>query len=240
MLGTVCPSADAEMESAPSRRFDNRDGRCDRERAEAPSGSSHCVAAGGAVAIATGTVQAAVYWGNYGSNGTGTTIGRASLTGSKPNQRFITKAAGPVGIAVDRKYLYWADTLNSSCGGTTIGRAKIDGSAPNPSFIKGVSCAHGIAVNGSFIYWANRGPNGTGTSIGRANLNGSGGQRQLHHGRDGAMGSRDRPWPHLLDEPGDGRQERPVAARSDGPTSTAQMSTRTSSPPALTALPASP
>ena len=122
------------------------------------------VVAVAAVAVASASAQAAVYWGNYGSNGSGTTIGRANLNGSKPSQRFITKAAGPVGIAVDRKYLYWSDTLNSSCGGTTIGRAKIDGSAPNPNFIKGASCAHGIAVSGSFIYWANRGPNGTGTS----------------------------------------------------------------------------
>ena len=83
---------------------------------------------------------------------------------------------------MNRKYLYWADTLNSSCGGgTTIGRANIDGSAPNPSFIKGGQLpAHGIAVNGSFIYWARPRPNsGTGTAIGRRQPRRHRGQCQL-------------------------------------------------------------
>ena len=124
--------------------------------------------------LATGSAQAAIYWSNYGCNGSGTMIARANLDGSKANQSFFSGASGPVGVAVDSKYLYWDDTLNSSCAGTTIGRIKIDGTAPNSTFIKGVNCAHGIAVNGSYIYWANRGPGGTGTSLGRARLNGTG------------------------------------------------------------------
>ena len=192
---------------SPSRPIQDRG--CNREKARR-RWTVRAVVAVAAVAVVTGTAQAAVYWGNSGTNGDGTTIGRANLNGSKPSQKFITKAAGPVGVAVDRKYLYWSDALNASCGGTTIGRANINGSAPNPSFIKGVSCAHGLAVNGTYIYWANRGPNGTGTSIGRAKLDGSGVNVNFITGATGPWGvAMDSDHISDLDQQGDGVRDRP-------------------------------
>ena len=103
-----------------------------------------------------------VYWANVGA-GTGTTIGRANLDGSSPNQSFITGASGPCGVAVNSSHIYWA---NSSTG--TIGRANLDGTSPDQNIVSGADTPCGVAVDAAHVYWANS----NSTTIGRANLDG--------------------------------------------------------------------
>jgi hypothetical protein len=73
---------------------------------------------------------------------------------------FVTDAKG--------NFVYWSN----QSPGTTIGRAKINGAAANNNFIPGVDGVRGVAVDSKFIYWT-RLSDGT-SSIGRANLDGSG------------------------------------------------------------------
>ena len=79
-----------------------------------------------------------------------------------------------MGYATDGTYLYWTNYGDLS-GGTTIGRANLDGTDVNGSFITGASTPAGITVSGSYIYWVN-----TGMSIARANIDGTGADRDLH------------------------------------------------------------
>jgi virginiamycin B lyase len=105
-----------------------------------------------------------VYWSNFGRLGSGTTIGRANLDGSLPNQSFIAGATSPEGVAVDGQHLYWTNNLNNA-----IGRANLDGTSPNQSFIASASAPQGVAVDGQHVYWASPGFG----RIGRANLDGT-------------------------------------------------------------------
>jgi hypothetical protein len=92
-----------------------------------------------------------VYWANANystaSSGgyDGTTIGRANLDGTAPNQSFITTGPGngPFGVAVDSRHLYWAD-FRTPYG---LGRANLDGSAVDPNFIADKGNLTGVAVN---------------------------------------------------------------------------------------------
>jgi hypothetical protein len=47
----------------------------------------------------TVSAQTYIFWANYGSDGSGTTIGRANLDGTHVRERFITGAEGPIGAA---------------------------------------------------------------------------------------------------------------------------------------------
>ena len=89
------------------------------------------------------------------------------------NSNFITGAIGPWGIAVSGNYIYWTNYgANGGSDGTTIGRANINGKGANQSFITGAAAPAGIAVRGGYIYWSNQGCNESGTTIGRAGLDG--------------------------------------------------------------------
>jgi virginiamycin B lyase len=80
-----------------------------------------------------------IYW----TNGSLSTIGRADLDGSNPNQSFITGANFPFGVAVDAEHIYWTNHNTN-----TIGRADLDGSNPIQSFIiTGASEPNGVAVD---------------------------------------------------------------------------------------------
>ena len=105
-----------------------------------------------------------IYWASSG--GGAATIGRANLDGSGVNRNFISGAADPWGVAVNGRYVYWANR-----GTNAIGRANLDGSAVDQSFIDATSLRdpRGVALDRRHIYWAN-GPG----KIARANLNGSG------------------------------------------------------------------
>jgi hypothetical protein len=108
-----------------------------------------------------------VYWSNQSP---GSTIGRAKINGTGANNNFITGIDQPRGVAVDSKFIYWAE---GGGGGNSIGRANLDGSGVNHQFITtGVTNPTGVAVTSSSIYWENQVGMG-GFSIGRANLDGS-------------------------------------------------------------------
>ena len=105
-----------------------------------------------------------VYWTNDG----GTTIGRAKLNGSGPNNSFIAGLNDPLGVAVDSKFIYWAQGTGAA---SSIGRALLDGSQASAGFIPasaGVDSPVGVAVDANFIYWINETGN-----IGRALIDGT-------------------------------------------------------------------
>src|SRR5688572_17076509 len=79
------------------------------------------------------SAQAYVYWTQEGS------IGRADLDGQNPDQDFITGASDPVGVAVDGRHVYWANSANDS-----IGRADLDGQNPDQNFITGADGPYGV------------------------------------------------------------------------------------------------
>src|SRR5262249_15378166 len=103
-----------------------------------------------------------VYWTNESP---GTTIGRAKINGTGLNDNFITGLNNPEGVAVDSKFMYWADR-----GANRIGRANLDGTGVTPNFVPTVPGAVGIAVTNSGIYW---GIDAGGNRIGHANIDGS-------------------------------------------------------------------
>jgi hypothetical protein len=126
-----------------------------------------------------------IYWANY----SGGTIGRANLDGTGVNENFVTGLASPCSVGVDSSHIYWGDLDTSA-----IGRADIDGTNVNHNFITGGDGPTGFAVDGSYLYWANSGltssvislarglgitnallspPGLTGTTIGRARLDGT-------------------------------------------------------------------
>lgn len=108
-----------------------------------------------------------VYWANQTP---GSTIGRAKINGTGANNAFITGINQPRGVAVDSKFIYWAE---GGAGTPSIGRANLDGSGVNHQFITtNVTNPVGIAVTSSGIYWTNEVGMG-GTSIGHANIDGS-------------------------------------------------------------------
>lgn len=110
-----------------------------------------------------------VYWANGGQS----SIGRAKINGSGPNNALVAGLTNVHGVTVDSKFIYWTQGTGAT---STIGRANLDGSGANPSFIPNSSALNfapaapqaDISVTPSAIYWVNT---GTGT-IGRANLDG--------------------------------------------------------------------
>src|SRR5581483_10696026 len=94
-----------------------------------------------------------IYWANYATG----TIARAKLDGSDVNERFVKTGDeyGVIGVAVDRKHIYWtASGLDPNSG--TIGRANLDGTRIEKRFIKAGDSPIGIAVDGQHIYWTHR------------------------------------------------------------------------------------
>ncbi len=131
-----------------------------------------------ALTVAAAPANAFVYWTNdNGVNATGATIGRASLNGAPVNDSFVADGTRAFLATVDSAHIYW-----TSAAGTTIGRANLDGTGADASFISGADGPAGVAVDSAHIYWANCGGiadqgcsgNTVGTTIGRANLDGTG------------------------------------------------------------------
>ena len=99
-----------------------------------------------------------VYWTN---DAPGNSVGRAKINGAGLNDNFVTGLNRPIGVAVDSKFIYWADW-----NANRIGRANLDGTATNLNFITGVH-PQGIAVTSSSgIFWGN--DTGTSDTIGHA------------------------------------------------------------------------
>ena len=85
------------------------------------------------------------------------------------------------GVAVDAHHVYWAD---AEC----IGRANLDGTGIDPCFInfsgppdpfREPTFPMAVAVDGDHVYWAAWGDTASNGTIGRANLNGSGAERNF-------------------------------------------------------------
>lgn len=102
-----------------------------------------------------------VYWIEDGG------IGRASLDGSNPERPFIPLPAtyGGCGLAASAGYLYWGQD-------GAIARANLQGGEIESVFIPETGALGGVAVQAGHIYWA-ASWSGGGTSIGRANVDGS-------------------------------------------------------------------
>lgn len=105
-----------------------------------------------------------VYWTNYETGA----VGRATITGTSPNESFIkTGVKGGAGLTVTDQFLYWT-TANGGTA-TTIDRANLNGTGLNKKFITGATNPCGITHNGTYLYWGGD----AGTTIGRAKLDGS-------------------------------------------------------------------
>jgi virginiamycin B lyase len=123
-----------------------------------------------------------------------TAIGRANVDGTGVDDRFIPglaiprsfATAGPCGIAVAGKYIYWIYAAESRKP-VSVGRANLDGTGVNKRFITGVTPGCGIAVDGGHIYWTNAGFTDT-PAIGRANLDGTGVNQHFIRTAGGACG----------------------------------------------------
>lgn len=101
-----------------------------------------------------------VYW----SDGAGSGIGRAELSGAAaPGGGWLDAGGEGCGVAVDAAHVYWTTRRG------TIGRAGLDGSDADPEFIElpgGSAC--GVAVDAGHLYWASA----TSGKLGRAALDG--------------------------------------------------------------------
>jgi virginiamycin B lyase len=75
-------------------------------------------------------------------------IGRARLSGTDVNQKFITGASLPGMIVVFGRYLYWANIAPLRNGAGTIGRARLNGTDVSQRFVarKDFLSLHGVAV----------------------------------------------------------------------------------------------
>ena len=106
-----------------------------------------------------------LYWTTRNGSETGS-IGRANLDGTGVNQSFIGEVMPPslVGVAISGGDIYWGSVV------PYVGRASLDVKLANGYFITLSAPPSGIAVGGGHVYWGN----GQGTTIGRADLNGSG------------------------------------------------------------------
>jgi virginiamycin B lyase len=85
----------------------------------------------------------------YWANGGGDTIGRASITGTSVENRFIPGANWPCGLAVDDVYIYWGNSNAAAAAtGPSIGRADLDGRNVDQAFIVGMLGVCGVALDG--------------------------------------------------------------------------------------------
>jgi sugar lactone lactonase YvrE len=117
-----------------------------------------------------------VYWSSRPVDPGEPQIGRGEIADGANPQPALVPDAHAAGVAVDAKYVYWADPVTD-----TIGRAELNGGEPEYSFISGADNPQGVAVDGKYVYWTNA---ATGTvsepnqsipadgTIGRADLDG--------------------------------------------------------------------
>jgi hypothetical protein len=134
----------------------------------------------------TPRAEAFVYWANFSTDA----LGRAHLDGTSVDERFIRGISRPGSVEVDGRYIYWGgfgrETGQDVEPEAAIGRARLDGTKVDRTFIPvpaGVFGAIGqIAVDDDHIYWtevvAHAGLEPSG-SIGRAQLDGTGVERQF-------------------------------------------------------------
>lgn len=144
-----------------------------------------CVLAALLVASWTSRAEAAVYWGSGGFVAAANLDGSVFVDGVPYGIANVPELGDVCGLAVSGGDLYWAD---SSRG--TIGRMGL-GSNPtgqvdfvdetvfiDEALVSGLARPCGVAVDDSHIYWADM----AGMAIGRANLDGSGVDRNFISG----------------------------------------------------------
>ena len=112
------------------------------------------------------SAHGAVYWGNGGA------IGAANLDGGLRMHGYFRpdySTYGQIGaVAVSSDYLYWGGTFG-------IGRLPLYGPEIAETLVRTVPSTgplpmvNGLAIDGSHLYWTTT----NGTSVGRANLDGS-------------------------------------------------------------------
>jgi len=118
--------------------------------------------------------SAVVYWANWGNASFGSSIGRANLDGTLPQNTFVSPTGPrPCGVAVDDEYVYYAHLGTGGLGTAGIGRVRRDGSDVQNDFITTGGGPCGVAVNDTHVFWANGNNFGGGSTIGRANVDGS-------------------------------------------------------------------
>ena len=118
-------------------------------------------------------------------------IGRADTDGLVVEHSWLTVSGDQSGgLAVTDTHVFWSDL-----GRGTIGRATRVGDsagASEPLFIAGARGPCGITVHGAHLYWGNfygaANKTGRGTTIGRANLDGSGVNQSYVQGASGPCG----------------------------------------------------
>jgi RND superfamily putative drug exporter len=120
--------------------------------------------------------RADLFWANSTPDGSLPlpAIGRAAVDGTGVDQDFVvvdpdSGPTNPCGVAIDDRYVYWANATGPAGSGTTLGRARRDGMQVDDSFIEGADGPCGVVVSATHIYWANY----AGDSIGRARIDGT-------------------------------------------------------------------
>jgi virginiamycin B lyase len=125
---------------------------------------------------------ATVYWAHGQAFGAVDEDGAAPVSSYPYEIRGMVPGASICGLAVDATDLYWADQANGAIGRMQLppaGRRTLDilkePVALDESIVAGLVSPCGVAVDSGHVYWAD----GWGLAIGRANLDGSGAQRNF-------------------------------------------------------------
>ena len=159
--------------------FTNSIGRAKLDGSEA---DNEFITEGVAFAVGVAVDDEYVYWANNGT----LSIGRAKLDGTEIDEDFMQFEAGirmPNAIAVDDDYIYWSNVASQ------IGRANIDGTDIDENFMINTGAQSGsilsplpvgLTVDDDYIYWSNMSSN----AIGRAELDGTGGEYTFISGAD--------------------------------------------------------
>jgi hypothetical protein len=105
-----------------------------------------------------------IYW-----TGLGQSIGRANIDGSSPTSSWMPTAAFPGSLATDGSHVYWSEA-------GAIGRVNVEGSDRREPFVSSapIDRFSAVTTDSHYLYWTQASQSdGTGGSIGRANLDGS-------------------------------------------------------------------
>jgi hypothetical protein len=99
--------------------------------------------------------SANIYWSGLFGGGVGSDTIDGNAANKLPAFIPVADTTVPAGVAVDGKFIYWANSASGGSGTPSIGRAGLDGSNINPTFITtDTSEPVALAVGGGFIYWA--------------------------------------------------------------------------------------
>lgn len=115
-----------------------------------------------------------IYWINASGS-----IGRANIDGTGVDDAFVTVATGANNIALSDSHIYWTD-------GGGVSRVQLDGQNLEEDIVA-ASGAFGIVTDANYLYWSNF-ANGSGTTIGRAGLDGSASNPNFITGLSGPSG----------------------------------------------------